>query len=88
MDVAISAGQTISDLLNQMKAKALAGADSSLDTNSRTALANDYVALRSRSARLASASFNGTNLLACRCDQPLLARQNSTGAQKRPSAPR
>src|ERR1700761_5634077 len=39
VDVAVSAGQTISDLLNQMKAKALAAADTSLDTASRTDLA-------------------------------------------------
>jgi flagellin len=64
VDVAISAGETVSDLLNQMKAKALAGADSSLDTNSRTALANDFVALRNQIVKtLANASFGGTNLL-------------------------
>src|SRR5215831_20577557 len=38
MDVAISAGQSISDLLNEMKSKALAASDSSLDTASRQAL--------------------------------------------------
>jgi flagellin len=64
VDVAISAGETVSDLLNQMKAKALAGADASLDTNSRTALANDFVALRNQIVKtISNASFNGTNLL-------------------------
>jgi flagellin len=64
VDVAISAGETISDLLNQMKAKALAAADVSLDANSRTALNNDFVALRNQIAKtIANASFNGTNLL-------------------------
>jgi flagellin len=64
VDVAISAGETVSDLLNQMKAKALAGADASLDTNSRTALANDFMALRNQIVKtLANASFGGTNLL-------------------------
>ena len=64
VDVAISAGETISDLLNQMKAKALAASDASLDTNSRTAMANDFVALRNQVAKtIANASFNGTNLL-------------------------
>ena len=64
VDVAISAGETISDLLSQMKAKSLAAADASLDTNSRTAMANDFVALRNQIVKtIASASFNGTNLL-------------------------
>ena len=35
VDVAVSAGGSISDLLNQMKAKALAATDTSLDANSR-----------------------------------------------------
>ena len=64
VDVAVSAGQTISDLLNQMKAKALAGTDTSLDTNSVTALANDYKALRDQIGKIvANADFNGVNMI-------------------------
>jgi flagellin len=64
VDVAISAGETISDLLAQMKAKALAGADSSIDTASRTALNEDYKALRDQLKKtVANASFGGTNML-------------------------
>jgi len=64
VDVAISAAETISDLLNQMKAKALAGTDSSLDTASRTALNSDYTALREQIRKTVSnATFNGGNLL-------------------------
>jgi flagellin len=64
VDVAISAGETISDLLNQMKAKALAAADTSLDSNARASMNNDFVALRNQIAKtIASASFNGANLL-------------------------
>src|SRR4249920_3699005 len=37
VDVAISAGETVSDLLIQMKEKALASADTTLDANSRVA---------------------------------------------------
>src|ERR1700744_6364834 len=37
VDVAMSAGQSISDLLIEMKAKALSAADTSLDTASRSA---------------------------------------------------
>jgi flagellin len=63
-DVAVSAGQSISDLLTEMKAKALAASDSSLDTNSRAAYNADFVALRDQiSTIVANASFNGVNLI-------------------------
>jgi flagellin len=63
-DVAISAGSTVSDLLTQMKAKALASADTSLDTNSRNALNADFKALRDQIAKTVSnADFNGVNLV-------------------------
>ena len=64
VDVAVSAGQSISDLLNQMKAKALAATDNSLDTNSITALANDFKALRDQIGKIvANADFNGANMI-------------------------
>ena len=64
VDVALSAGTSISDLLNQMKAKALAATDTSLDTNSVTALANDYKALRDQIGKIvANADFNGANMI-------------------------
>ena len=64
IDVAISAGQAISDLLNDMKAKALAAADASLDTASRNALNADFVSLRDQiTAIVQNAQFNGTNLV-------------------------
>src|SRR3954462_9179149 len=64
VDVALSAGQSISDLLNDLKAKALAAADTSLDTTSRNALNADFTALRDQIATIvANASFNGTNLV-------------------------
>ena len=82
VDVAVAAGQTISDLLNQMKTKALAAADTSLDTNSRTALANDFVALRNQiSKTIANAAFNGTNLLKTGAAS-LTSLADATGAQK------
>jgi flagellin len=46
VDVAMSAGQSISDLLIQMKQKALSASDTSLDTASRQAMNQDFVALR------------------------------------------
>jgi len=64
IDVANSAGQTVSDLLIQMKEKALAASDTSLDTNSRTALNADFVALRNQiSTVVQNATFNGVNLI-------------------------
>jgi len=64
LDVAISAAETISDLLNQMKAKALAASDVSLDATSRTALNEDFKALRDQIKKTVSnATFNGANLL-------------------------
>ncbi len=64
VDVALAAGEAISDLLVEMKEKALAGSDSSLDTASRTALNEDFKALRDQITTIVSnAEFNGTNLI-------------------------
>ena len=64
VDVALSAGQSISDLLIQMKTKALAAADSSLDTASRQALNANFTALRDQiSTIVTNATFNGFNLV-------------------------
>jgi flagellin len=64
VDVALSAGQSISDLLIEMKSKALAASDSSLDTASRTALNEDFTALRDQIASVVSnAVFNGFNMI-------------------------
>lgn len=64
VDVGLAAGESISDLLTQMKEKVVAAADASLDTNSRNALNEDFVALRKQLASIVSnASFNGRNLI-------------------------
>jgi flagellin len=64
VDVALSAGQSISDLLIQMKQKALSAADSSLDTASRQALNANFTALRDQITTIVSnATFNGFNLV-------------------------
>ena len=64
LDVAISAGQSISDLMTEMKAKALAAADASLDTASRSALNEDFTALRDQITTIVTnAQFNGTNMV-------------------------
>lgn len=64
IDVAMSAGSQVSDLLNQMKQKALAASDTSLDATSRSALNADFKALRDQIAKVVSnASFNGVNMI-------------------------
>jgi flagellin len=64
IDVANSAGTTVSNLLTQMEQKALAATDTSIDTASRQSLNADFVALRNQiTSTVANASFNGINLL-------------------------
>lgn len=64
VDVALAAGEAISDLLIEMKEKALAASDTSLDTASRSALNEDYKALRDQLGNIvANAEFNGINLI-------------------------
>ncbi|MFZ5608511.1 MAG: flagellin [Pseudomonadota bacterium] len=64
LDIAVSAAESISDLLVQMKEKAVAGADEGLDTQSRSALTEDFNALRDQIAIIVSnAQFNGSNLI-------------------------
>jgi flagellin len=64
VDVALAAGEAISDLIIEMKEKALAAADTSLDAASRTALNEDFKALRDQISTIVSnAEFNGTNLI-------------------------
>jgi len=64
VDIALAAGEAISDLMIEMKAKALAASDTSLDTSSRIALNEDFKALRDQIANAVSnANFNGFNLI-------------------------
>lgn len=64
VDVALAAGETVSDLLLQMKEKALAATDASLKTSARAALNEDFKSLRDQIASVtANAEFNGVNLL-------------------------
>lgn len=64
VDVALSAGESISDLLIQLKEKALAAKDTSLDTAARTALNADFKSIRDQIQTVVdNAEFNGTNML-------------------------
>jgi flagellin len=64
IDVALSAGQSISDLLIQMKTAALSASDASLDTASRQALNANFNALLGQITTIVNnATFNGSNLV-------------------------
>jgi len=64
VDVASTAGTTVSDLLNQLKSAALAASDTSTNTTSREALNATFTSLLSEIASVVTnASFNGINLI-------------------------
>ena len=63
-DVSIAAGESVSDLLVQLKEKALSATDKSLSTASRKALNEDFKSIRDQITTVVSnAKFNGVNLL-------------------------
>lgn len=64
VDVALAAGESISDLLVEMKSKAVGSADTGLDAESRTALKNDFDSLRDQVTDIVkNATFNGSNMI-------------------------
>jgi len=80
-DVAISAGTAISDILIEMKGKAVAASDVSLDTSSRNALNEDFKALRDQIKTIVSnAKFNGVNLVDGSLTNGLRALASSDGS--------
>jgi len=82
IDVAMSAGQQVSDLLTQMKAKALAASDTSLDSTSRTALNEDFKSLRDQISKVVSnADFNGINMVKS-SGTTVYALANDSGSSK------
>jgi flagellin len=63
IDVALAAGDTITDLLGKMKEKALAASDTSLNTASFNALKADFDSLRDQVTKAAAnAKFNGVSI--------------------------
>jgi flagellin len=63
-DVSIAAGETISDLLSQMKEKALAASDEQLNSSSRAAMNADFTSLRDQIKNATENSkFNGGSLI-------------------------
>ena len=64
VNVAIEAGKSISDLLIEMKAKVVQANQAGLDSTSRSAVHNDFAALRDQITTIVeTAEFNGTNLI-------------------------
>ena len=80
VDVSSAAAEIVSDLLLQMKEKALASADAQLNTSSRAAMNSDFVALRDQITKAVNnASFNGANLIrAGAADVAALADETGT----------
>ena len=63
-EVSSTAGETVSDLLVQLKEKVVAAMDTSIDTSSRTALDSDFKSiLRQITQTVQNAQFDGANLL-------------------------
>jgi len=64
INVAIDAGKAIADLLIEMKAKAVQASQEGLDTDSYTALNDEFTSLRDQiESIVATAEFNGKNLI-------------------------
>ena len=63
IDVALAAGDTVTDLLGKMKEKALAASDTSLNTASFNALKSDFTSLRDQITKaVTNAKFNGVSI--------------------------
>jgi len=63
-DVALAAGESVSDLLTQMREKVVAAKDTSLSTTSRKALNADFQGLlKNLTQVINSATFDGANIL-------------------------
>lgn len=64
IDTAIAAGESIGELLNEMKGKALAASQAGLSASAQSALDADYGQLRAQiTSIIANASFDGANMV-------------------------
>jgi flagellin len=63
VDTAIAAGESIMELLNEMKGKALAGSQAGLSASAQSALAADFAQLRDQvTSIINNATFDGVNM--------------------------
>jgi flagellin len=82
IDVAMAAGETVSNLLIEMKEKSLAASDTTLDTTSRAALNEDFKALRDQITKaVTNADFNGANMIKA-SGASVVALANADGTSK------
>ena len=80
IDVAIAGGESVSELLIQMKEKALAASEATLDSASRDALNEDFKSLRDQIGKAVdNAEFNGSNMIKASGDT-LAALANANGS--------
>ena len=64
LDTGIAAGESIMELLNEMKGKALAASQTGLSAGTQSALAADFAQLRDQiTSIVANASFDGANMI-------------------------
>jgi flagellin len=64
LDTGIAAGESIMELLNEMKGKALAGTQAGNSASAQAALAADFLQLRDQiTSIIANASFDGANMI-------------------------
>jgi flagellin len=79
-DVGLAAGEAISDVLTQMRDKAVAAMDASISATSRTAYTNEFTSLRDQiTSIVANSIFDGANLIGGGPNRDFLA--NTTGTQ-------
>jgi flagellin len=82
VDVALSAGASISDLLLQMKEKALAASDSTISAASRTAYNDEFMSLRDQITKaVTNADFDGANMIKA-SGTTIMALANADGTSK------
>ena len=76
----MSAAESITDTLSEMKEKMVAASDPSISASERTALNEDYVSLRRRIDQFAAnADFNGVNLISAGGSGRVRALANTRG---------
>ena len=102
-DVAMAAGESISDVFKQMREKAVAASDPSISASSRAAYNSEFTALRDQIASIiANAQFDGANVLdgnaaslsflanttgSLTIDMPILDLRLTAGAGTAPATP-
>jgi len=81
VDTGVAAGTAVSDLLKEMKEKALAAKDTAIDANARAAYNAEFVALRDQITKtLSNATFDGSTLVTGSTNITALANADGTSA--------